>query len=109
MWLPVLHQACVVFCCSKAAKLIMLGFNMVPVPPFEEVCELITGTCAPYQEWRQHESLHRLNTHQLTWVKLLAGFRSSYRLVSGLSGMLNLSLTHFRAPPDLPVSCQLRH
>ena len=71
------------FCCSKAAKLIMLGFKMMAVPSLEDAEDLVApDTHSAYREWSQYEQLHRLSFDELMWVLDLANFKSCYRMVS---------------------------
>lgn len=60
----------------------MLGFQMVPVPPVQEVIDLLMENSCGYREWSQHQAVHRLGFDQLMWVIDVAKFKTCYRMVS---------------------------
>ncbi|KAL3131271.1 hypothetical protein ABBQ38_000566 [Trebouxia sp. C0009 RCD-2024] len=64
----------------KAAKLIMLGFHMLPAPSLNEAYTLISDSGGEYQQWRQQEARHMLSDEHLSWAIALAGFKTCYRL-----------------------------
>ena len=80
--MPTASMKCVLFCCSQAAKLIMLGFQMVPIPPVQEVIDLITEDTYGYREWSHHLTMHQLGFDQIMWILDVAKFKTCYRMVS---------------------------
>ena len=72
-----------VFCCSQAAKLIMLGFDMIAIPPLQEAFDIVKDDSAvEFHDWLELEEQFGLDPDQLSWVTELARFKSSYRLVN---------------------------
>lgn len=88
-----------VCCCSKAARLIMIGFKMVGLPRAEETMNLAVEESGNYREWSQHQLLHRLGALELQWALHVASFKACYRQVSCAMGI------DVRAHDDCHDSC----
>lgn len=69
-------------CCSKAAKLILIGFNMMPVPSADDDMITYLEEQYTYREWQHHQLLHRLGNGELQWALRAAQFKAYYRVVS---------------------------
>ncbi|KAL3135356.1 hypothetical protein ABBQ32_007546 [Trebouxia sp. C0010 RCD-2024] len=68
-------------CVCQAAKLIMLGFNMIATPPLQEAFNLITDDSAVmFEGWDKLEEQHCLSSEEVSWVMELATFKCSYGL-----------------------------
>ena len=72
--------------CSKAAKLILLGYNMLPPKPAAEYAkesfELLVGdSCSP-AEWQLKQLVLQLTDRDIDWVIHLGFYKLAYRSVS---------------------------
>lgn len=103
--------------CSKAAKLILLGYNMLPPKPAAEYAkesfELLVGdSCSP-AEWQLKQLVLQLTDRDIEWVIHLGFYKLAYRSVSStqfvLADQLLLPLLNVCKPHSLrPASHTLR-
>ncbi len=72
--------------CSKAAKLILLGYNMLrPKPAAEyakESFELLVGDSCSLAEWQLKQLVLQLTDRDIDWVIHLGFYKLAYRSVS---------------------------
>ena len=89
-------------CCSKAAKLIMIGFKMIGVPPLDEDVPMLVEESCGYREWMHPLNVHGLTLPDLQWALSTAAFKTCYRLVSFAiqdtsNALLRIHAHHFNA------------
>lgn len=72
--------------CSKAAKLILLGYNMLPPKPAAEYAresfELLMGDSSNSAEWHLKQLVLQLPDRDIEWVIHLGFYKLAYRSVS---------------------------
>lgn len=72
--------------CSKAAKLILLGYNMLPPKPAaeyaKESCDLLMGDSFNTAEWQLKQLVLQLTDRDIEWVMHLGFYKLAYRSVS---------------------------
>ncbi len=72
--------------CSKAAKLILLGYNMLPPKPAAEYAresfELLMGDSLNTAEWQLKQLVLQLTDRDIEWVIHLGFYKLAYRSVS---------------------------
>ena len=81
--------------CSKAAKLILLGYNMLPPKPAAEYAresfELLMGDSLNTAEWQLKQLVLQLTDRDIEWVIHLGFYKLAYRSVSSHYLVLALS------------------
>ena len=81
--------------CSKAAKLILLGYNMLPPKPSAEYAkesfELLMGDGLNTAEWQLTQLVLQLTDRDIEWVIHLGFYKLAYRSVSSNPLVLALS------------------
>ena len=73
-------------CCSKATKLIMFGYKMMPAID-AQACSanahsLIIKGCAEHQEWERVQNLMQLTSRDIDWVLTMGRFKAAHLLVT---------------------------
>ena len=83
--------------CSKAAKLILLGYNMLPPKPAAEYAresfELLMGDGLNTAEWQLKQLVLQLTDRDIEWVIHLSSYKLAYRSVSSNQLVLGLSVS----------------
>ncbi len=81
--------------CSKAAKLILLGYNMLPPKPAAEYAkesfDLLMGDSFNTAEWQLKQLVLQLTDRDIEWVIHLGFYKLAYRSVSSTRLVLAVS------------------
>lgn len=70
-------------CCSKAVKLILVGYQLMYIPEEnEDIYRLIAQAADPMPDFNLLMIVHQLKHPDLMWIISLGSFRFAHRLVS---------------------------